>query len=59
MVGDFLTTKNRSVSDDLKMFRDLGLDFDGPLSAPSTGLGPGSSTDLRAGSELHAATAAL
>jgi biotin synthase len=34
MVGDFLTTKNRSVSDDLKMFRDLGLDFDGPLSAP-------------------------
>jgi biotin synthase len=36
MVGDFLTTKNRSVSDDLKMFRDLGLDFDGPLSAAST-----------------------
>ncbi|MBI2902126.1 MAG: biotin synthase BioB [Candidatus Methylomirabilis oxyfera] len=36
MVGDFLTTKNRSVSDDLKMFRDLGLDFDGPLSTAST-----------------------
>jgi len=31
MVGDFLTTKNRSVSDDLKMLRDLGLSFDGPL----------------------------
>jgi biotin synthase len=36
MVGDFLTTRNRSVSDDLKMFRDLGLDFDGPLSTAST-----------------------
>lgn len=33
MVGDFLTTKNRSVSDDLKMVRDLGLDFGGPLFA--------------------------
>jgi biotin synthase len=48
MVGDFLTTKNRSVSDDLKMFRDLGLIFDGPLSAPST--------ELRAGSERLTAT---
>jgi biotin synthase len=35
MVGDFLTTKNRTVSDDLKMLRDLGLTFDGPLSASS------------------------
>ncbi len=34
MVGDFLTTKNRSVSDDLKMVRDLGLDFSGSLFAP-------------------------
>jgi biotin synthase len=34
MVGDFLTTKNRSVSDDLKMVRDLGLDFGSPLFAP-------------------------
>jgi biotin synthase len=33
MVGDFLTTKNRSVSDDLKMLHDLGLDFGGPLLA--------------------------
>jgi biotin synthase len=33
MVGDFLTTKNRSVSDDLEMLRDLGLTFDGPLPA--------------------------
>jgi biotin synthase len=49
MVGDFLTTKNRGVSDDLKMLRDLGLDFDGSLAAPSTG--------LRATSERHAATA--
>ncbi len=31
MVGDFLTTKNRSVSDDLTMLRALGLSFDGPL----------------------------
>ncbi|MEK6660327.1 MAG: radical SAM protein, partial [candidate division NC10 bacterium] len=45
MVGDFLTTENRSVSDDLKMFRDLGLDFDGPLSTAST---------LRQGSGLSA-----
>lgn len=33
MVGDFLTTKNRSVSDDLKMVQDLGLDFGGSLFA--------------------------
>ncbi|MDE2058116.1 MAG: biotin synthase BioB [candidate division NC10 bacterium] len=43
MVGDFLTTRNRSVSDDLKMFRDLGLDFGESLLPP----------------ERHAATAAL
>ena len=43
MVGDFLTTKNRSVSDDLKMFHDLGLDFGESLLAP----------------ERHAATAVL
>lgn len=34
MVGDFLTTKNRRVDDDLRMLRDLGLTFDGPLFAP-------------------------
>ncbi len=34
MVGDFLTTKNRSVSDDLKMFHDLGLEFGDSLLAP-------------------------
>jgi biotin synthase len=33
MVGDFLTTKNRGVRDDLKMLHDLGLDFSEPLSA--------------------------
>lgn len=33
MVGDFLTTKNRSVRDDLKMLHDLGLEFGGPLPA--------------------------
>lgn len=33
MVGDFLTTKNRSVSDDLKMFHDLGLEFGDSLLA--------------------------
>ncbi|PWB46590.1 MAG: biotin synthase BioB [Candidatus Methylomirabilota bacterium] len=33
MVGDFLTTKNRSVADDLKMLRDLGFEFGEPLSA--------------------------
>lgn len=43
MVGDFLTTKNRSVSDDLKMFHDLGLDVGESLLAP----------------ERHAATAVL
>jgi biotin synthase len=59
MVGDFLTTKNRSVSDDLKMFRDLGLDFDGPLSASSTELRLRTEPAEVAGSELHAATAAL
>jgi biotin synthase len=36
MVGDFLTTKNRSVSDDLQLFRDLGLAFDGPIPPPSS-----------------------
>ena len=41
MVGDFLTTKNQNVNDDLKMFRDLGLNFDGPLSVPSTSLRTG------------------
>ncbi len=50
MVGDFLTTKNRSVSDDLNMLRDLGLTFNAPLSAPSSGLG--------AGRERQAATTA-
>lgn len=34
MVGDFLTTKNRCVDDDLRMFRAMGLDFDGPLLSP-------------------------
>jgi biotin synthase len=57
MVGDFLTTKNRSVSDDLKMFRDLGLDFDGRPVAPSTELRAGPSTELRATPERRAATA--
>jgi biotin synthase len=33
MVGDFLTTKNRSVSDDLKMLHDLGLEFGDALLA--------------------------
>ena len=42
MIGDFLTTRNRSVSDDLKMLHDLGLEFGGSLRAP----------------ERHAATAA-
>ncbi len=58
MVGDFLTTKNRSVSDDLKMFRDLGLTFNGPLSAASTGLSTDSSTGLRTGLERPATTTA-
>ena len=49
MVGDFLTTTNRSVSDDLKMFRDLGLTFDGPLSAPLRPDSAQASTPLRAG----------
>jgi len=31
MVGDFLTTRNRSVGDDLQMLRDLGLEFGEPL----------------------------
>jgi biotin synthase len=34
MVGDFLTTKNRSVSDDLKMLHSLGLEFGESLLAP-------------------------
>ncbi|MBZ0168495.1 MAG: biotin synthase BioB [Kofleriaceae bacterium] len=34
MVGDFLTTRNRSVSDDLKMLHDLGLEFGESLLAP-------------------------
>ena len=33
MVGDFLTTKNRSVSDDLKMLHGLGLEFGESLLA--------------------------
>lgn len=49
MVGDFLTTKNRSVRDDLKMLRDLGLTFDGSFSHPST--------EIRTGSDRHTATA--
>jgi biotin synthase len=49
MVGDFLTTKNRSVSDDLKMFRDLGLDFDGPLSTPLRQDSAQASTQLTTG----------
>ncbi len=43
MVGDFLTTKNRSVRDDLTMLHDLGLDFGESVLA----------------TERHAATAAL
>jgi biotin synthase len=42
MVGDFLTTKNRSVDDDLRMLRDLGLTFDDSLLAPK----PNSATAL-------------
>lgn len=57
MVGDFLTTKNRSVSDDLKMFRDLGLTFDGPLSAPQPVSSPpvGERTKVRGGLSTSAA----
>lgn len=33
MVGDFLTTKNRSVDDDLRMLRDLGLTYNDRLVA--------------------------
>lgn len=57
MIGDFLTTKNRSVNDDLKMLRDLGLTFDGPLSPPSTEFRTRLSTGIETGQERHPATA--
>ena len=57
MIGDFLTTKNRSVSDDLKMLHDLGLTFDGPLSTPSVELRTSPSTGIELSQERHPATA--
>lgn len=51
MVGDFLTTRNRSVSDDLKMFHDLGLDCGESLLA-SERHAPTASTGLTTGAAL-------
>lgn len=51
MVGDFLTTRNRSVDDDLKMLRDLGLDFGESLLAPERHAAT-ASTSLTTGAAL-------
>ncbi len=51
MVGDFLTTRNRRVSDDLKMFHDLGLDFGESLLAPERHAAT-ASTSLTTGAAL-------